>query len=195
MHEAFILKARDMKTMLSKVDTLFRKREKSLFATEGGSGGKKWARLAPSTIAVKKRLRGRRRRAQARISVGADVTGQAGIVSGPVSMKVMQRYGKLRKGLTDKGHGDHISRYILGTNARIQVGVRNSVAAKHGAGGRYSPKKIRNTMQMTTKQRRKYWRIVSDYLTDIKLQRKLRAMRAHKQGMIALAKLRASGGS
>lgn len=101
--------------------------------------------------------------------------------------KIMQRTGELRRGLAQKG-ADHIARHSLTTaGAHIRIGVANRLAAYHGAvKGRRNPRlPKRNVMQMTTKQRRRYFRIVSDYLIKTKLARVRRALAAGSRAMRA----------
>jgi len=194
LEKAFLLFPRDMKTMLKSVDSMFRDREKQLFRTEGGSGGRRWPKLAASTLKTKRRLRSGVARARQTTALGADVTGQAGLVVGPVSLKVMQRYGRLRKGLTQRKHGDHVARYELSVfGAWLKLGTKNIVAAYYGAGKKYRPKKIRNVMQMTENTRRKYFRVVSDYMVNKKLARQLKALSAGARALRDTARQRARG--
>ena len=183
LSEVFKLDARDMKRMTTSVDRKFRENERRQFSSEGSSGGRKWKRLAKSTLDAKKRARGGRRRAKARVGLGADVTGQAAasLLAGPISLKIMQRTGKLRKGLTQKSHPDHVANFsITQAGAFIRIGVKNVIAAYHGAvKGQRNPRlPKRNVMQMTQNQRRRYYGIVGDYLIKTKLDRVRRALRA-----------------
>lgn len=149
--EVFELTIADMNRVTGQVDRQFVANEKRLFATEGSSGGKKWKPLSPKSAKAK------RRRYPGR--------------------KIMQRTGQLRKGLTTKSHPDHVARHA---NNKIKIGVRNPVAAYHGAvRGLGNPRlPVRNVMQMTVKQRRMYYRTVSDYLVNVKLKRAQRALAA-----------------
>ena len=152
--EAMEMTVRDMKRMTTQVDRRFRENEKRLFASEGRSGGRAWKRLSPAYAKAKRKAVG--------------------------SRKIMQRTGTLRRGLTQKSHPDHIARFVGTKDGRIKVGVQNIVAAYHGAAkGRQNPRlPKRNVMQMTAKQRRRYFRIVSDYLVNIKWKRGFRFLKA-----------------
>jgi len=162
LEEVFQLNGRDMKTMATRVDMKFRENEKRLFKTEGRSGGRKWKRLNPAYAKAKRK------------AVGAK--------------KIMQRTGRLRKGLTQKSHPDHLVRWsITSAGAFIRLGVSNPVAAWHGAvKGRQNPRlPKRDVFQVTAKQRRRYFRILSDYLVKTKLKRVRRALRAGRAAMRA----------
>jgi len=128
----------DMKQLTALVDALFVKNEKRLFTTEGSSGGVKWKKLKKATRDAKKR---------------------AGL-----SQKIMQRTGELRKGLSVKGHPDHVAKWFgLGDKARIQIGVRNILPVYHGAvrGRRKNPRLPRRSVfQMKPRQRKGYHAIL-----------------------------------
>ncbi len=149
------LDAGDMRAMTTKMDMLFRKNEKRLFATEGSSGGVKWKPLKKATLDAKKRK--------------------------GLSSKIMQRTGRLRKGLTAKGHGDHIAKWSgLGSKARIKIGVQSILPVYHGAvrGRRKNPKLPRRSVfQMTIKQRRGYYQVLFNRF-DLKRKRFMRALAA-----------------
>ena len=149
LSEVLELSVANMNTMTASVDKQFRVNEKRLFATEGGSGGQKWKPLKKATKDAKKRL--------------------------GLSSRIMQRTGNLRKGLTQKNHPDHVARHA---NKQIKVGVQSPLPVYHGA-VRSIPKNPRlprrSVFQMTAPQRRGYYKIVSDYIINVKLRRILRA--------------------
>lgn len=160
LEQALRLTATDMQAMLTPVDTKFRTLERRLFATEGASGGARWRRLSPKYAKQKRRTHPGR--------------------------KVMQKTGGLRRSLTQKG-ADHVARYTLSASrARLKVGTTNVLAAYHGAAGAaYRNPRLpkRDVMQMTPQQRRLYYKIVKDYLVDVKLKRAMKALRIGRQEM------------
>ncbi len=153
--EAMKLTVADMKKMTAKVDTLFVRTEKRLFATEGASGGRPWKKLKKATRDAKRR---------------------AGL-----SKKIMQRTGELRRGLTVKGHPDHVAKWAnLGSDARIEMGVQSILPVYHGAvRGQRNPRLPRRSVfQITAPQRRAYFQVVTDQLVS-KLRRGLRFMKTN----------------
>lgn len=170
LEQALRLTATDMQAMLTPVDTKFRTLERRLFATEGASGGARWRRLSPKYAKQKRRTHPGR--------------------------KVMQKTGGLRRSLTQKG-ADHVARYTLSASrARLKVGTTNVLAAYHGpligrltTGSGLGPTRgrarlpVRDVMQMTPQQRRLYYKIVKDYLVDVKLKRAMKALRIGRQEM------------
>ncbi len=140
------LDQRDMGTMLGIVDLEFTRNEKRLFSTEGTSGGRAWKPLSTAYA-----------RAKARAFPGR---------------KIMQRTGKLRQGLTQQSHADHVKFTKLKPRATITVGTDNQVAAFHIP--------ARDTLQHTPRQERKYYALVSDYLVNVKLARVKRVLAAWK---------------
>ncbi len=144
--EMMKLDMRDMNVMAGWVDLEFTRAEKRLFASEGASGGPKW-----QVKDAAKLLREKVRR-------------------GFPGRKIMQRTGKLRRGLTQQGHADHVRESVLRPRATIQVGTRNVVAAHHVS--------IRDTLQSTRQQDRKYTELIRDYLENVKLERVKRVLSA-----------------
>ncbi len=150
------LTVNDMKKLTAAVDSLFVKNEKRLFSTEGASGGLKWKPLKKATLDAKKRSRSARSKIKKRAS-GAPLRPA-------VSLKIMQRTGELRKGLSTKGHPDHVAKWAnLGSNAIIGIGVRNILPVYHGAvrGRRKNPRLPRRSVfQMKPQQRKGYYAIL-----------------------------------
>jgi len=153
----------DMTKLTADMDTLFVKNERRLFDTEGASGGVKWKKLKKATRDAKKRR------------------GQ--------SLKIMQRTGELRKGLSVKTHPDHVAKWSMAgsRHARIRIGVQSILPVYHGAvrGRRKNPKLPRRSVfQMKPAQRRGYYKILFKRF-DLKRKQWQRAMRAGAQTMKA----------
>lgn len=139
------LTQRDMNDMATAVDIQFAKHEKRLFATEGSSGGAKWRPLSDSYA-----------KAKARKFPGR---------------KILQRVGRLRKGLSNVNDSDHVKTTRLKPRATIEVGTRNIVGAyQHDMG--------RDPLQQTRRQERRLFEKVAEYLAEVKLDRLRRALAA-----------------
>ena len=167
MFKVMQLNADDMKMMGTKVDTLFRKNERALFASEGASGGSKWPALSPGYAAWKKGQKLRKS--------GAKMIG---------SNKIMVLTGRLKSSLTSK-NGDHFYlSSLLGENrGQITVGTKVDTAAKNIKGNPLSDAHVpeRDTLQYTPAQGNAYQQIVKDRYIQVKLPRLLRALRAWRQ--------------
>ena len=152
MEEALKMKTSDLKAMSLQMDRIFRKNERALFASEGSSGGSKWPDLKPATLRAKKGLRAAQKAIRKRgfkIPVGS------------TSLKIMQRSGELKRGLTTMSHPDHVVRVHNSVFAqRIGLGTTNILAKYHGGleGGAGMNTRLprRNVLQMTVKQRDEY---------------------------------------
>ena len=165
------LTAKDMKQLTTKIDARFRANERELFSTEGSSGGVKWRPLKAATLAAKKRraagVRGIRKRGFS-------------IPLASTSLKIMQRTGELRKGLTRKSHPDHVVRWVLSAGVTtISIGVKSPLPVYHGAvRGRARNSKLprRSVFQMKPRQRRGYYEFIFERF-DLKRRQWHRAMR------------------
>ena len=164
LHKVLEMTVRDMTEMTKGIDQKFRANEKRLFATEGSSGGQKWPALSKKYAKAKLKQVGRRR--------------------------IMQRSGRLRKGLTIKGHPDHVARHSSG---RVKIGVKSALPAHHGSvAGRQNPRlPKRDVFQMTGRQRRQYYDVVFDRFATKRKQFE-RAMRAGRAAMRAQARGRSA---
>jgi phage gpG-like protein len=154
LRTALRLDQSDMQEILRLVDDRFVTNERRLFATEGSSGGSKWAPLDPKYKKAKqKKFPGR---------------------------KVMSRSGALRKSLTNKGDTDHVATYQMTKPQAVMVGTKNKVAAYHikGRHNKGQPKHTRDTLQHTEQQKRALTGEVRRFLIDTKLERVRRAMSA-----------------
>jgi len=148
LQQAAEMKPPEMKVILQQVDHRFREDEKTQFASQGTSGGQKWQALSPRYKAWKKRkFPGR---------------------------KIMSLTGKTRKSLTTKG-GGHIAQYDLRPRPSVTVGTSVKTAAYHIRSSNnplYNPRMPhRDTLQMTRRQERNYFKIIADYFREVKWPR------------------------
>jgi len=147
----------ELRTVRDRIDAQFRTNERRLFASEGASGGGRWL---PNKEPYRtfKRKRGKR--------------------------KVMQFDGDLRKGLTQKGHRDHVATF--GNTPKrgpfVRVGTRNVVAAFHAPAInnplRNKSLPVRDPLQMTHAQERTLVGVWAEYMIKTKLPRIFRVLQA-----------------
>ncbi len=177
LHKILELNRDDMKKMTVSMDTLFVKNEKRLFATEGSSGGVKWKKLKPETLKAKKRRATGVRKIKRR-GFSIPLTG--------TSLKIMQRTGRLRKGLSVKKDPDHVVRFsLVSRSAWIGIGVKSILPVYHGAvrGRRKNPKLPRRSVfQMKPQQRRGYYQVLFKRF-DLKRKQWMRSIRAGRAAM------------
>ncbi len=145
------LSTQDMATLTTRMDSTFRAHETALFATEGASGGSKWADLSEDYAEQKKRkFPGR---------------------------KILQRTGRMRRSLA-AGGDEHVATYALQPSATVTLGTEVETASYH-TGRLKSPRMPeRDPLQHTPEQERKYLQIAADYIAKVKLPRLLRALQA-----------------
>lgn len=149
--QALQLNGADMRRMAHGVDMKFREQERKLFATEGASGGKRWAPLSRAYKKQKDRKYGKR--------------------------KIMSRKGTLRKGLTQRSHPDHILLWGTKPSPFVVFGTQNRVGAYHikPKGDVSNPFYNRNlpdrdVMQRTNAQEKQLLGVVEQHMLD-KLRR------------------------
>ena len=158
LHEAMKLDRREMDTIKDWIDTEFTAFENRQFATEGAAGGARWPALSPAYAKAKRRTH-------------------------PVR-KIMQRTGRLRRSLVNKGDALHVARAILKPRAAVEVGTRNETAAFHISGSPLKNPRVphRDVMQFGAAQAKRYSKTIATYLKDIKLPRVEKILAAWKKG-------------
>jgi phage gpG-like protein len=132
------LDMRDMATMTAQVDTRFTAHERTLFASEGASGGPRWPALSPAYAKAK------RRRFPGR--------------------KIMTRTGELRNSLTRKADPKHVAYSTLRPRAQIHVGTSDAKAAYHVGPLKNPLLPERDTLQHTAQQGAAYMVLVQAHL-------------------------------
>lgn len=143
----------DMKRLADAIDSRFVTNERALFASEGASGGERWAPLSPDYAEAK------RRRFPGR--------------------KILARTGRLRRSLTQKGDPEHVAVYRLAPRPVVEVGTEVEVGAYHAPGPLHNPNlPVRDPLQHTPQQERDYFEVVRDYLVNVKLARVVRVLAA-----------------
>ncbi len=127
------LQQRDLAKMAKRVGIRFRKNERRLFATQGGSGGPKWPKLSPAYKKRKRKLR--------------------------PGKKIMVFDGRLRESLTKRNSGGYREAGIWRKGlSLIIVGTKDPKAAWHGPPNSRKNKRlpVRNVIQHTPRQLLEY---------------------------------------
>jgi phage gpG-like protein len=165
LESLFRLDGGDMQRITERVDTTFRKQSSQVFATEGSAGGERWEPLSPGYAKSKqKKFPGR---------------------------KILQRKGKLRRSLVNKG-ADHVAFGYTEPQPTVEVGTADPVAAYHAPGRFHNPNlPVRDPIQRTPAQRIEMSERMKDYIVTVKLPRLLRALEA---GAIVAGLGRRAGG-
>lgn len=167
LKEAMDLQRPEMAIIRDRLDTRFRQLERTLFKTQGASGGRKWPRLSRRYAKVKpKRCKGRK--------------------------KIMVCTGKLRAGLTQRNHPDHVRDFTLKPEPAVELGTKNKVAAYHSGGipgNRLKNPALpdRDVIALTDAQGRQLLAIWADYLVNEKLARIFRILQAWPRSLRRLA--------
>lgn len=156
-----VWQVKELRILRDQVDSQFLRDEKRQFASEGASGGSKWAALSPKYKKAKQRKWG--------------------------SKKIMQASGKTRKAFTTKGSG-HVATYGKAPRPFVEVGANSDVAAYHikpksGLPNPLYNRKLpdRDVMQMTQAQVKKYIQIVREFISEIKGPRAQKVLAAWRR--------------
>lgn len=153
LHEALRLTAAAVKDAAVVADVVYRQQEKTLFSTQGGSGGVPWKALSKEYKERKDRLFSRTTAtikgiAKARGNKLAGFALHAAVGS---ENKILQLTGDMKRAFSEAG-GEHVAEgFILPQGARIQVGARGpSFYRMHATGDGKLPR--RNQQQRTSTQ-------------------------------------------
>ncbi len=199
------LDAADMRRLTLALDRQFVKNEKRLFASEGASGGGRWAPLSPDYAERKTRMlkgalselrqtRRKERGAGLRRRKSGGGVPRLGTVD-----RILQLSGSMADSLRERNDSDHVAEWKLRTSVgTIRLGTKHELAAYHAGGGSLFSTggrsgasvgglPVRDPIQMTTSQGKQFEQIVSKDLRKNKLGRMTRALRAWRPTVSARA--------
>jgi len=126
LHEALRLNIGAVKDAAVVADVVYREQEKSLFASEGASGGSTWAPLSPAYKARKDRLFAGAEATVKGIAKarGRKLTGFAVAAALGAENKILQLTGDMKRKFSTQTSGHIAEGFILPQGARIQMGAQ-----------------------------------------------------------------------